>query len=208
MIWLDYLLFLMPGLLLSMWAQARIARAYAAGSRIPAGSGLSGAEAAQFVMRAGGVTGIGIEPVVGELSDHYDPRGKVLRLSSGVYSGRSLAALGVARARGGTRHPGCLRISRAGRPESHRAPGGAGLAGLLAVDRRRVAAGDVPADHRGDRAVLAGRAVPAPEPSGRVRRQPTRSGDSCVRPGSSASRRSRSSRACSTPPRGPTSPRR
>jgi uncharacterized protein len=93
MIWLDYLLFLLPGIALSMWAQARIMRAYAEGSRIPAGAGLTGAETAQLVMRAGGVTGVGIEPVAGELSDH---RNKVLRLSPDVYAGRSLAAMGVA----------------------------------------------------------------------------------------------------------------
>jgi Zn-dependent membrane protease YugP len=96
MIWLDYLLFLLPGIALSIWAQARIMRAYAEGSRIPAGSGLTGAETAQLVMRAGGVSGVGIEPVAGELSDHYDPRNKVLRLSPDVYAGRSLTAMGVA----------------------------------------------------------------------------------------------------------------
>lgn len=96
MIWFDYLMFLLPGVILSIWAQARILRAYAEGSRIPAGSGLSGAEAAQLVMRAGGVTDVGIEPAAGELSDHYDPTGKVLRLSPHVYAGRSLAALGIA----------------------------------------------------------------------------------------------------------------
>jgi Zn-dependent membrane protease YugP len=47
-------------------------------------------------MRAGGVTGIAIEPASGELSDHYDPRNKVLRLSRAVHAGRSLAATGVA----------------------------------------------------------------------------------------------------------------
>jgi Zn-dependent membrane protease YugP len=93
---IDYFLFLLPGIALSIWAQIRISRAYAAGSRIPAGSGVTGAEAASLVMRAGGVTGVGIEPVAGELSDHYDPRHKVLRLSRDVYAGRSLAALGVA----------------------------------------------------------------------------------------------------------------
>ncbi len=49
-----------------------------------------------MVMRAGGVTGVAIEPVVGELSDHYDPVGKVLRLSPEVYGGRSLSAVGIA----------------------------------------------------------------------------------------------------------------
>jgi Zn-dependent membrane protease YugP len=92
----TYFLFLLPGMLLAMWAQARISAAYTEGSRIAARSGLSGAEAAARVMAAGDVSGVAIEPVSGELTDHYDPRSKVLRLSEGVYAGRSLAALGVA----------------------------------------------------------------------------------------------------------------
>ena len=70
--------------------------AYAEGSRIPARAGVTGAEAAAMVMQAGGATGVAIEPVAGELSDHYDPRNKVLRLSQGVYGSRSLAAVGIA----------------------------------------------------------------------------------------------------------------
>jgi uncharacterized protein len=93
---LDYLLFAIPGIALSMWAQARISMAYAEGSRIPARAGVTGAEAAAMVMQAGGATAVAIEPVAGELSDHYDPRGKVLRLSQGVYGSRSLSALGIA----------------------------------------------------------------------------------------------------------------
>jgi Zn-dependent membrane protease YugP len=96
LIWLDYLMFLVPGVALTLWAQGRIMRAYAAASRLHAGSGLTGAEAAQLVMRAGGVLGVGIEPGRGELSDHYAPSDKVLRLSREVYAGHSLAALGVA----------------------------------------------------------------------------------------------------------------
>jgi uncharacterized protein len=96
MYWFDYIPYLLPGLVLTLWAQARILRAYAAGWRVPVGSGLTGAEVAQLVMRAGGVTGIGIEPASGELSDHFDPGNKVLRLSRSVYAGRSLAATGVA----------------------------------------------------------------------------------------------------------------
>src|SRR5262245_61710913 len=92
----EYYLFALPGILLSSWAYARISRAYAVGSRIPAASGLTGAEAASLVMKAGGVSGVRIEPIVGELSDHYDPRRKVLRLSDEVFAGRSIAALGVA----------------------------------------------------------------------------------------------------------------
>jgi uncharacterized protein len=93
---IDYFLFALPGIALTMWSQARITSAYATGSRIPASSGVTGAEAATIVMRAGGVQGVAIEPVAGELSDHYDPSHKVLRLSHGVYAGRSLAAVGVA----------------------------------------------------------------------------------------------------------------
>jgi Zn-dependent membrane protease YugP len=93
---IDYLLFALPGIALSLWAQARISSAYAEGSRIPASSGLTGAEAAARVMQAGGVGPVAIEPVAGQLTDHYDPRHKVLRLSEGVYAGRSVAALGIA----------------------------------------------------------------------------------------------------------------
>jgi len=93
---LNYLLFALPEIVLSMWAQARISHAYAVGSRIPAASGLTGAQAAAMVMREGGVSGVTIEQVAGELSDHYDPRNKVLRLSGEVYADRSLAAVGVA----------------------------------------------------------------------------------------------------------------
>ncbi len=93
---LDYLLYALPGLLVTMWAQSRIWQAYAEGSRIPASSGLSGAEAAVAVMKAGGVGHVAIEPVRGELSDHYDPAHKVLRLSPKVYDGRSLSAVGIA----------------------------------------------------------------------------------------------------------------
>jgi uncharacterized protein len=93
---LDYFLYALPGLLVTMWAQARIRQAYALGSRIAASSGLSGAEAAIAVMKAAGVENVAIEPVQGELSDHYDPAHKMLRLSPKVYGGRSLAAVGVA----------------------------------------------------------------------------------------------------------------
>jgi Zn-dependent membrane protease YugP len=93
---IDYLLFALPGIALSLWAQARISSAYAQGSRIPASSGLTGAEAAARVMQAGEVGPVAIEPVAGQLTDHYDPRHKVLRLSEGVYAGRSVAAIGIA----------------------------------------------------------------------------------------------------------------
>ncbi len=91
-----YLLFVAPAMLLALWAQWRVRSAYATASRVPAASGLNGAQAAYEVMRAGHVPGVEIEPVAGQLTDHYDPRDKVLRLSEGVYQSRSLAALGIA----------------------------------------------------------------------------------------------------------------
>lgn len=91
-----YLLFLAPGILLGLWAQWRVSSAYQRGGQIAAASGASGAEAAAEIMRASGVRNVGIEPVPGQLTDHYSPEEKVLRLSPDVYRGRSLAALGIA----------------------------------------------------------------------------------------------------------------
>jgi hypothetical protein len=91
-----YFLFLAPAILLALWAQAKVKWAYATASQIPARSGCTGAGAAQRVMEAAGVHDVGIEQSHGFLSDHYDPRHKVLRLSPDVFHGRSLAALGIA----------------------------------------------------------------------------------------------------------------
>jgi Zn-dependent membrane protease YugP len=96
--WFDpyYLLFLAPGILLALWAQFRVQSAYNEASRIPARRRLSGAQAAAAVLDSAGVPDVQIEPVEGFLSDHYVPGEKVLRLSPQVYSGHSLAALGIA----------------------------------------------------------------------------------------------------------------
>src|SRR6516162_9058273 len=96
--WFDpmYLLFLLPGMLLAVWAQFRVKSAYAEASRIPARSGYCGAEAAHALMASAGIHNVAIEPVQGFMSDHYAPNEKVLRLSPDVFEGRSLAALGIA----------------------------------------------------------------------------------------------------------------
>ena len=91
-----WLLFVAPAMLLAAWAQWRVHSAYEEGSQISAASGASGAEAAAIILRKSGISGVEIEQTDGFLSDHYDPRAKVLRLSSDVYNGRSLAALGIA----------------------------------------------------------------------------------------------------------------
>jgi Zn-dependent membrane protease YugP len=91
-----YFLFLAPGLLLALWAQIRIQSAYHEGSQHRSPSGITGAGAAAEVMGAEGIADVRIEPVPGQLTDHYDPAHKVLRLSEGVYATSSLAAVGVA----------------------------------------------------------------------------------------------------------------
>ena len=89
-----YFVFLAPAMLLAFWAQARVKSAYAAGQDVPAN--LSGAAAARHILDAAGLQNVAIEQVSGTLSDHYDPRSKVLRLSEGVYRGRNAAAVGIA----------------------------------------------------------------------------------------------------------------
>jgi Zn-dependent membrane protease YugP len=91
-----YFLFLAPGLLLSLWATYRVKSTFKHYSQVPAASGLSGAQAAAELMRRRGIADVAVEEVDGFLSDHYDPSHKVLRLSSDVYRGHSLASLGVA----------------------------------------------------------------------------------------------------------------
>src|SRR5262245_26475729 len=89
-----YFIILAPALLLGLWAQMRVKSAFAAAEQIP--TPLSGAAAARHVLDSAGLQGVAIEPVDGFLSDHYDPREKVLRLSPHVYQARSMAAVGVA----------------------------------------------------------------------------------------------------------------
>ncbi len=89
-----YFLVISPALLLAMWAQFRVRSTYAEAQQVPAP--MTGAEAARRVLDAGGLYDVQIEPVPGELSDHYDPSARVLRLSSGVYGTRSMAAVGIA----------------------------------------------------------------------------------------------------------------
>ncbi len=91
-----YFLFLAPGILLALWAQARIHSAYHHASRIRAASGYTGAQTAAALLRTAGVSGVQIETVPGQMTDHYSPGEKTLRLSPEVYQGQSLAALGIA----------------------------------------------------------------------------------------------------------------
>ena len=89
-----WLVYVGPAILLGLWAQWRVHSAYAAAQQMPAP--LSGAAAARHVLDSAGLQNVAIEPIPGELSDHYDPRDKVLRLSTAVYQSRTLAAVGIA----------------------------------------------------------------------------------------------------------------
>src|SRR5438874_17679 len=90
----EMLLFLLPAMILAGIAQLWVSSAYAKGERIPAS--MSGFAAARRILDAAGLNKVAIEAIPGRLSDHYDSREKVLRLSEDVYHGRSLAAVGIA----------------------------------------------------------------------------------------------------------------
>ena len=93
----DYtFLFLIPPLLLAFYAQAKVRGTYSKFSRVGSSSGVSGARMAQEILNMGGAHQVKIEETKGQLSDHYDPRKRVLRLSPGVYESNSIAALGIA----------------------------------------------------------------------------------------------------------------
>ncbi|EKP93738.1 zinc metallopeptidase [Thermaerobacter subterraneus] len=91
-----YFLFVGPALLLALWAQSKVSSAYETYSRVRASNGLTGADLARQLLRQAGLDDVRVEPIGGRLTDHYDPRSKVVRLSEGVYYGSTVAAQGVA----------------------------------------------------------------------------------------------------------------
>jgi len=89
-----YFVYIAPALLLAFWAQMRVRSTYAKAQKMPAS--LSGAAAARHILDSAGLQSVTIEEIPGHMSDHYDPRQKVLRLSPDVYRTRTLAAVGIA----------------------------------------------------------------------------------------------------------------
>ena len=89
-------LLVIPALILAFYAQARVKGAYRKYSQVYASSRLTGAQVAHQLLQAAGAGDIVIEKQPGELTDHYDPRKRVLRLSQGVHDSASIAALGIA----------------------------------------------------------------------------------------------------------------
>lgn len=92
----TYVVLVLPCILLSLWASANVNSTFKRYSTQYSRRGLTGAEAAERVLRANGVTGVRIERISGDLTDHFDPRSNVIRLSDNVYGNTSTAAIGVA----------------------------------------------------------------------------------------------------------------
>ncbi len=91
-----YLLLVVPAFILSLIAQAKVKTTYSKMSKVRNTSGYTGAQAAAAVLRYYGITDVHIVETTGKLSDHFDPRHKVIRLSREVYYGNSIAAVGIA----------------------------------------------------------------------------------------------------------------
>ena len=93
---ISYLLLIAPAFILAMWAQSRVRSTYRKYSQVVSSTGMPAAMAARQILDAVGLYNVEVRRVPGELADHYDPRQKVLRLSEGVYSSNSLAAVAIA----------------------------------------------------------------------------------------------------------------
>lgn len=91
-----YIILVVPVILASLFIQAKLKSTYAKYSKIGNQRRITGAQAAQMVLGYYGIRDVNIEHVAGNLSDHYDPTDKVIRLSDGVFNGSSIAAVGVA----------------------------------------------------------------------------------------------------------------
>ncbi|AEE90230.1 putative membrane protease YugP [Tepidanaerobacter acetatoxydans Re1] len=97
MFYWDYtMIILLPAMILAIYAQAKVTSTFERYLRVPAKSGMTGADVAREILKQSGIYDVSVQIQGGRLSDYYDPRRKVLKLSRDVYNGSSLAALGVA----------------------------------------------------------------------------------------------------------------
>ena len=92
----TYVIFVVPALLLSMWASAAVKSRFAKYDRVPTKRGVTGAQTAAILLRANGITDVKIAHIRGNLTDNYNPTKKVLSLSDATFSSTSIAAVGVA----------------------------------------------------------------------------------------------------------------
>ncbi len=91
-----YVVLIVPVMIISMIIQAKMKSTYKKFSAVPVRSGVSGAEMAKRVLSENGIYDVGVTVIDGELTDHYDPKAKMIRLSRNVYDGRSVSSVGVA----------------------------------------------------------------------------------------------------------------
>ena len=97
MIWFDWTIIIMiPAILLGLIVQIRLSTTYSKYSKVQSRTGMTGYTAARRILDAAGLRHVPIECIQGELTDHFDPRSNVLRLSNGVYNSSSVAAIDVA----------------------------------------------------------------------------------------------------------------
>ena len=92
----TYLVFIVPCIIITLICQVKVQSTFSKYSKIKNSRNITGAQAAEYVLRQNGVTGVRIEHVSGSMTDHFDPRTNVIRLSDTVYNSNSVAAVGVA----------------------------------------------------------------------------------------------------------------
>lgn len=93
---LSYIVLVLPAILLGLWAQARVQSTYAKYSRVRASRGVTADQVARMILDMNGLRNVPIQRISGSLTDHYDPKSGVVRLSDTVYGSPSIAAIGVA----------------------------------------------------------------------------------------------------------------
>lgn len=93
---LSYIIFVVPALLLSMWAQFKVKSTFSKYSQVMNSRGISGAQMAAYILQQNNISDVKIGNIAGNLTDHYSPSEKVLRLSAPVYAQKSVSAVGVA----------------------------------------------------------------------------------------------------------------
>ncbi len=100
MFWIFYdwtfWVFVVPGILLGIWADLKVKSAYAKYSKVKVAKGVTGYDAARAILNANGLQHVRIEKIGGTMTDHFDPRENVVRLSAAVYEGATVAAVGIA----------------------------------------------------------------------------------------------------------------
>ena len=93
---LTYIVLVLPAILLGLWAQMRVKSTYARYSQVRASRGVTADQVARLILDMNGLRDVPIQRIAGSLTDHYDPRDRVVRLSDSVYGSPSIAAIGVA----------------------------------------------------------------------------------------------------------------